>query len=123
MKYGKWIAMIMFLDITHNLSENVADVIPHYDKVVDDFTRILYCPIISCMPPAFPVHLKVTYAWLSTGHLLLDSNHARLSKDLYMSHGTPLAGRSHRKSTKSRVYMKSFPLEVHKYNECPIHLL
>ena len=40
---------------------------------------------------------KVTYQWLSTGHLLLDLHCVSLSQDLHMKCGPPLASRNHRK--------------------------
>ena len=101
---------VQFLDVTQNLSKNVADVIPHCVKIMqiepacdEDVmlsNYIMYAPLSN---------LRVTCTWLLTGHLLLDLNHARFSKDLQMSYVSPMVRRSHRKSTRPRVFEKFIP--------------
>ena len=72
-----------------------------------------------------PAHLRVTWPWLSTGHLLLDLYHVQFSQDLHMNH-VPFTGRSHRKSTQIRVFSVKEVYSIRgPYLWCmpPIHLL
>ena len=112
--HGRWESYcVQFMIATQNLLKNVADGIPHCAKIVyiappceKDVMLFNYIYII----PAFPVHFRITCPWLLTGQLLLDLYNAKLSQDVYINHGPPLLGKSHRKSTKAQMLKKSIPL-------------
>ena len=116
MMCGRWNVMLMaivegkaiclqFFNVTQNLFKNVADVIPHSPKILhnvppcdkDDILSnyIIHAPCLHCSPQGYlPKAL--------TGHQLLDLYYARFRKNLYMSYGPTLVGRSQRKSIKAK---------------------
>ena len=117
--YNRWNAMLMAMaddeviiysswDTTQKLLKNVADFMPRLCTLCHHVTRILYCPIILCMPPTSPAqpqgNLPMVIDWIPTTGLVPfqvqpGPGHEPLS---------PLLGRSHRNSTKL-VVLKKLP--------------
>ena len=84
-----------------NVLKNMADVTPHCAKVVHivpPCDKVLMLSTYIIYATIYPVKLRASYPWLLTGYLY----HARFSQDLHMNHGSPMAGRSHKMSTKVR---------------------
>ena len=107
---------VQFLDAAQNLLKNVANVIPHYAKVVPIFLPFNMDITLSSYimhAPVSPIHFRITWQWLLTGHLLLNLYQAKFSQKLHGATISLIAARSHKKSAKAMVFNMSVPLEVH----------